>query len=182
MALEFETTCSEESSLDITAMDFIGLRRTDRATRARQNFSASGKAIFRRQPGLAAPPTSLPFTTSRTILNLYAPRRRRDGELHRSRRFVAPRHDALSRRSAVQGVETLYPPHSPPEARPLTGSAKIAISDRRIDAGDLVTSDIPITDAKIAKHPPAAKLLDASVEIAGLVVELAHGWRRKEQY
>jgi len=29
------------------------------------------------------------------------------------------------------------------------------------DAGDLVTSDIPITDGKIAKHPPAAKLLDA---------------------
>src|SRR5437016_4056338 len=54
MALEFETTCSEESSLEITTIDFIGLRRTDRATRARQNFSASGKAIFRRQPGLAA--------------------------------------------------------------------------------------------------------------------------------
>src|SRR5437773_2621856 len=43
------------------------------ATLAPHNFSASGKAIFRRQSGLAAPPTSLPFTARRPILKLYAP-------------------------------------------------------------------------------------------------------------
>src|SRR5207249_9555256 len=117
MALEFETTCSEESSLEITAMDLIGLRRTDRAAGARQNFSASGKAIFRRRPGLAAPPTSLPFTASRPILNLYAPRRRRNSELHRSYCFVATSNGALSRRSAVPSIEILRPPDLPPEAK-----------------------------------------------------------------
>jgi len=82
MALELETTGSAEPILGIAAMDFIGFRRVDRATRAQQNFSAGGKATFRQQPGLAAPFASLPFTASRSILNLYAPRRCRDGELH----------------------------------------------------------------------------------------------------
>src|SRR6266536_1378559 len=107
MALEFETTHSQEPSLEIAAMDFIGFRRTDRATRARQSFSAGGK--FGRQSGLAAPPASLAFTTSWTILNLYAPRRCGDGELHGSNGFVTPSNVALSRRSAMSKLHLLYP-------------------------------------------------------------------------
>src|SRR5258708_2509109 len=117
MALESETTRSEEPSLESAAMDFIGFRRADRAACARRNFSAGGAATIHRQPGLAAPLASLPFTASRPILNLYAPRRRRDGKLHRSHCFVATSSDALSRRSAVPGVQTLCPPLSPPMPR-----------------------------------------------------------------
>ena len=105
MALELEATRSEKSSVEITAMDFIGIRRADRATRARQNFSAGDPATFRRQPGLAAPPASLPFSASRPILDLYAPRRCRNGELYRSSRFVAPSNNALSRRSALHKLD-----------------------------------------------------------------------------
>src|SRR5436190_10767192 len=99
MALELETTGSAEPLLENAAMDFIGFRRAHRAARARQNFSAGEKATFRRQPGLAAPSASLPFTTSRTFVNLHAPSRCGDGELHRSHRFAALRRDVPSRRS-----------------------------------------------------------------------------------
>src|SRR6266568_6071635 len=118
MALESETTRSAEPSLEIAAMDFFGFRRANRATRARQNVSAGGVATFRRQPGLAAAVASFPFTTRQPILNLHAPRRCRDGELHRSHRFVAPSNDALSRRSAVPGAQALCPRRSPAEANP----------------------------------------------------------------
>src|SRR6266496_2917984 len=115
MALELETTRPEAASLEITAMDFIGIRRADRATRARRNFSAGQKATFRRQPGLAAPFASLSFTGNRPIFHMYAPRRCRYRELHRSHCFVEPSKDALSRGSAVPGAQTLCPLHSPPE-------------------------------------------------------------------
>ena len=110
MALELEATRSEESSLEITAMDFIGIRRADRATCAQQNLSAGVAATFRRQPGLATAVASLPFTASRPILNLYAPRRCRDGELYRSSRFVPPSNDALSRRSALHKLDKRLSP------------------------------------------------------------------------
>src|SRR5216117_2364667 len=98
MALEFETTRSADPSLEIAAMDFIGFRRADRTARSRQNVSAGGVATFRRQPGLAAAVAPFPFTTRQPILNLHAPRRCRDGELHRGHRFVAPGNHAISRR------------------------------------------------------------------------------------
>src|SRR6266496_6508123 len=97
-------------------MDFIRFRRTDRATLARQNFSAGSPATFCWQPGLAASAPPFPFTANRPILNLYAPHRCCDSELQRSHRFVAPSNDALSRWSALPGAQTLCPLHSPPEA------------------------------------------------------------------
>ena len=82
MALELETTCSEEPSLEIAAVDFFGFRRTDRATRAQQNLSAGNAATFLRQPGLATAIAPLPFTANWPILNLHAPHRCGDDELY----------------------------------------------------------------------------------------------------
>src|ERR1043166_222829 len=101
MALGFEEARSKESSLEGAAMDFFRFRRADGAEGARQDLSPGAAATLRWQPGLAAPPASLPFSRSRTILYLHSPHRCRHGELHRSHGFIAPSHDAISRWSAV---------------------------------------------------------------------------------
>src|SRR5262245_66144408 len=102
MALGFEESCLLEASLENATVDFVGIRRAESAARSRQNFSTGASPSLGGPSRLAAPIAQFTLTTNRPMLHLHAPRRCRNGELHRDHSPSARCCHALLRRSTMQ--------------------------------------------------------------------------------